>query len=474
MGDISPQLSREIVSKFSWINPDDLNEEVLFFNPASKAMYSGIIHELQAFFDLRGEQCEVLFQDLPDNRFDWQITFQYRPLQEEVVDAAYEARYGFVSAPPGVGKTMLMAGLICKIGLPTVILVPNERPFKQAYDTLRTHTTIGNVGRVGQGFKEVGDVTVMLINSLNNEVLDNPDGPVAQAFKNAQVLLVDEAHHVASDMHINAIETLGDVKFVLGFTATARRDDDRHGWLMALIGSVVAKITRAQAIDYRLSVPCSFFIEDMPAKKFGFVKNGKNVSNNTRIKGKTPYEIVYEDYVMRNQVRNLTGVNFCKQARDDAGLSSVISVRRLEHIEHLQRLDPSIVGLHGNSPERDEVFERLQSREIMCLATTLMDEATNVPSLSCVAMLAGGKSSVKLEQRIRCDRVFEGMTVSGYFAKDRGYVFMPYDHADFLSSHARKNLDLIKEICSEHPDHELFVNGQKVFCAPKKQVLRSA
>ena len=444
-----------------------MTDEVFFY--MDRIMYSGIVEAMAEFLCSIGEEVAIDYPMLPADRRNWEMKRSYRPLQKAVVEAVVEIRYGMVQAPPGVGKTNMMAGAICEIGLPgTFVVVMNERPFTQAFVTLSEHTTIPKVGRLGNGYTDIQDVTVATIQTITSALTNNPEGPVATAWKNAKVVFVDEAHHAGSDGHIEAFNELNDVYYLVGFSATPHRDDDRHDFLGALLGSIIAKITRTDAINHRLSVPLTIFIDDVPEQAYAdiFAEKQEALSKIPRVKGKkqrawTPFDIVYEKYVINNPVRNQMGLDFI-QAGVDSGLSGVLSVKRLEHIQALQALDPSIVALHGKTADRERIFGELNNQTTMKVASTLMDEAVDAPSLSLVAMLAAGTSSVKLEQRIRCDRTFEGLTVNGFFAKQRGYVLYPRDHVDFLTTQSLDTVKLLKRIADEHHEHELIINGNLI------------
>lgn len=460
-GDIAPELESQLQREFSWENPDDLNEVEYFYSYG--VMYSGIARRMRDYLEGLDYEVEFVEPVLPPRMHDWVST---RPPRSELgtrfVNEVFEGLYGFGKAPCGAGKTQAALDIICRAGLsPTFMVVPNERPFTQAYKTFTEHSTIGEIGRIGDKNKEVREVNVAMIQTLSKELANNPTGEIARAWKAAKVVLVDEQHRGGADSYLNVLDTLSDVALLCGLSATPARPDERQDFLEAVLGQRIALITRAEAIDHKLNVPLTVFVEDIPPKQYGFVVNGQNMTSNRRKKGKTPYDEVYDDYIIYNDYRNKKAIAFCREALEQ-GLSAVISVSRRAHIEELQRLDPTIVALHSQTKGRDEIFERMTTKEIMLVASTLMDEAVDVPSLSCVAMLAGGKSPVKLEQRIRCDRSFSGDTALGHFEKDRGFVWFPRDTADFLTSHANNNIKLLKEICNEHPLHEFFMNDQLV------------
>ena len=64
---------------------------------------------------------------------------------------------------------------------------------------------------------------------------------------------------------------------------------------------------------------------------------------------------------------------------------------------------PNSIWLCGKEKKefRTEVFERLDAGDIDCVISTLLDEGVNIPNLDAVIITAGGKSPVKVFQRMR-------------------------------------------------------------------------
>jgi superfamily II DNA or RNA helicase len=123
----------------------------------------------------------------------------------------------------------------------------------------------------------------------------------------------------------------------------------------------------------------------------------------------------------------------------------------------MEKLIPYGVPLYGETENRAEIIRKLRNKEIMCVITTLFDEAVDVPSLDAVAVLAGGKSKIKLKQRIRSTRAFKGTTVLGESTKKRGYVWIPHYEEKYLKDHSKKRLKELKEIVAEHKLNELVM-----------------
>jgi superfamily II DNA or RNA helicase len=335
--------------------------------------------------------------------------------------------------------------------LPTVILVQNKKPFKQVYDTLISATDIGDdVGYLDGTKKKFASVMVVSVPSLISGIKkENP--AIMKMIKECKLLIIDEAHHIASDGHINCVERFSSTVARIALTATPGRADEREMYFDAYAGPVLDRITRAEAIDNKLTVPLTFFFENMPQVNLGFTDLRKTDIRKFNAKSKTMYMKTYEEQIVFNKYRNNRIAEFVSQANDD-GLTVAVIVKLKTHAEELKAVIPYAEILMADNPDREEVFEALASKKIMCVITTLMEEASDVPSLDCVALAAGGDSWIKHEQRIRCDRIFPG--------KDRGYVYYPVDRCDFLKSHSANAVKLLSGIAHEHPSNAvIWVNG---------------
>ena len=449
-GDVTPEIESLLSSKFMWIDPDDLNNRVYFY--ADGAMYLGIVHELSRYLKDNGVKCTVEMPEVtPARDRGWEFYWEFRKRQDVMVDIAIDKRFCMLQAPPGFGKTVAMVAITARLGLPTVILTNAAEPFRQAYNTFINATNI-KPGRVGDKHMTVRDVTVCTVQTVARIFQEDPDGELATRIKSAKVVMVDECHHAAAGTFISVISEFYDPNYMLGFSATPEdREDGLQDFVNAFLGSVEFRLTYGQQIDDGTAVPISVWIETIPKRDFGYAGQ----RGLPQVVRKRQYQLVYDAYVINNEFRNRAALVFADEMLND-GHTVALIVSRVEHIVELQRLDKRVVALHAKTKNRDDIIHKLRHHEITLVATTLFDEATDIPSLGAVALLAGGKSKIKLKQRLRCTRIFDGMTAKGRYTKDRGYVWMPYDNADFLTPHSVATKRLLKDIVSEHPDNELY------------------
>lgn len=459
-------VEQELLSKFLWVNPLDLTDTIPLYLGNGIA-YGGLAKPIAEV--IRSFGCEVCIR-LPDytKQYSWEFLWEYRPLQEAAVEAPYAHRRGIVNASAGSGKTVLMAALTCKMGIPTVILVQNELPFGQVVRTLRESTTIKDIGCVGGGQETIGAVTVMMMQSAVQSIKKDPTGPIATTIRNAGALLCDECHHGVSDGYQLILSTLGKPLFILGFSATPFRGDERHELLEAYYGPSIHTISYGQAIENGILCPTTVYVRYVPKKTYPKVEIPKervyNPETNDFIEidkilqpwvekklSRDRYAMVYTDYIVNNEVRNVMGVEFARSVASSGVKTCAIIVSRISHAHNIKKLMPEahIVISSTKPAEKARVFKEFSEKRITTIITTLMNEAVDIPSLGSVALMAGGKSASLLIQRIRSTRVHPG--------KLRGYVLYPYDQCEYLASHSYACSKLLQAFVGESDKNRYII-----------------
>jgi superfamily II DNA or RNA helicase len=450
-GPVSEQIEQALQSKYVWYDPDDLTNEKLFY--ADTAMYLGVMYDMASFINEEFDMdCVVELPELDLPRHDWTFNWEYRPRQEDAVNLLIEKRFGIAHAPPGFGKTVVASAVTAKIGYRTAIIVQAEEPLNQAYHTMLRATNI-KPGRVSGEHKKLAEVTVYMVQTLSQELENNPDGEIAQWYRSAKVIIVDECHHAGASSYMTVLDAPDDPHYVIGLSATPNdREDGKQDFVHAFFGKSLFEITFGQQIEDGTACPLTVYVDYMPPRDFGFTSKRSGADWQRR----QQYTKVYDQYIINNADRNRMGVQFAREMNED-GLTVAMIVSRVEHAEVLHALMPEATIITSKTKNRDEIIYKLKRHEIKCVITTLFDEAVDVPSLGAVALLAGGKSKIKLKQRLRSTRVFDGDTVYGRYTKDRGYVWFPFDQCDFLRSHSQSNLAILKDLVSQHPDNKLVL-----------------
>lgn len=444
VGEVPDDLNKHLEHEFIWTDPLDFTNVVHIYQ--DRRVRVGAMQGLADYLTGLGCPTTIELPELPPAPFDWNYLATPRPLQPRLAEAAYKHRFGLLSAPPGVGKTAVLSRIIADLGRPAVVFTQALEPFYGAYESLQKFTDC-NVGLIGDGVSEPGDVTVCLVQTMNRRItIDGGENDFINVLQNAQVWVTDEAHNCLCARYGNLYDQAKNVHYFLGTTATPFAADDRETLLYAQMGPVIGEIKYGEAIDNGLLVPFTLYHEPaMPLKQF---------KGDPR---KFPYARVASQYLTFNKGRCQQYIDFARECVAN-GLSVAIIVSKVKHGNLFKKLMPELTEVYGPTSRkaRKQAWADLNSRKIKCVVTTLMDEATDIPSLDAVALAAGGKSKVKLIQRLRNLRIFDGETEDGWYSKERGFVYMTIDDAPYVGTHSKLNLKNLKTLAREHESNEVI------------------
>ena len=273
----------------------------------------------------------------------------------------------------------------------------------------------------------------------------------------ANDLLVHNCHHVPADTANTVSQWCKNAYYRIGVSATPWRDggDD------LLIEAVLAKrkpennINASYLIKNGYLVPTTIYF--VPMKQ---VFKGKNYHN------------VYQQAIVDNEERNKAIVTIATKMLQTKKMTTLILIQRVEHGEKIQEMlfkkipqktftitvdDPkngkptmvrvkNIEFLSGQDEalRRKAVIQAIKEKKCQILiGSTIADEGLDIPSLDCLILAGGGKSSTRAFQRIgRVLRLFKDK-ITGE-EKKRAVCFDFQDYTPMLRRHARIREKLYK------------------------------
>jgi superfamily II DNA or RNA helicase len=175
--------------------------------------------------------------------------------------------------------------------------------------------------------------------------------------------------------------------------------------LIACTGPVLTEMTNAELIDDGWSAKPIIHvheIDDVPLLSY----DGKSAMDEDYVFDDLLYQEAYDKLIVDNPNRNAVARDVALKAYHD-GKSVLIIVRRISHGRHLVagvcRAGVLGVFVSGSSSmaERSQALSLLGSGQpCIVVATNIFDEGVDVPSLDVVVLACGGKSHIKLLQRI--------------------------------------------------------------------------
>ena len=352
---------------------------------------------------------------------------ELRYYQKEAIDSAIKAGRGIIHHPTGSGKTIIMAELIAKFGLNSLVIVPNLVLLDQTYDTFFTFFKKNNVGRIGEGKWDPRKITISTAQTLWARYKEEY---VKKFLKSIDVLLSDEAHRInKNEEHLpNTFFRIGmacSSYYRFGFTATPGITDSlQRKFLEGVTGRIVHFISIDKLIDE------------------GYLSNAiilmKKMNSNLKF---SKWRDAYEKGILENEERNIAIKTFAENYAI-SGKSVLIMVDEVEnHAKILSDLIPSAVLLIGDDKkdERKKKIEQFKSKESKILISTVLSEEFDFKGLECVIIAAGKRSAKTTAQRIgRALRVEPG--------KKEAIIIDFYDNFSYLKKHSEERLQTYRDL----------------------------
>lgn len=311
---------------------------------------------------------------------------ELRDYQRQAIEQALRLERCVLQAPTGSGKTIIGAALLASLPYRAIWLTHRLDLAFQSRDVLSK--TLGEeIGLIQADIFEVHRVTVATIQTLYERVKTLPEA--RKLLRSADVLVIDEAHNVS----MNRWRRLGmwsDAYYRYGLTATPLlRHDLQNFWLIGLTGEVVPVVSTTELIDRKLLArPRVMMISNIvPALGEYFLSRVLALEQN---KKRNRLVVSLLKLGIKKNLKVLCLVNTIAHG---ASLVSLLSEEDKEKVWFLT-----------GETSRDERLKTLW--EFRCgrlqgiIATPIFDEGIDVPDCRMIILAAGGKSHLRLVQRI--------------------------------------------------------------------------
>lgn len=352
------------------------------------------------------------------NRYetDWVNMFRYLDLrvkQDEILAAIDSVDHGILDVVAGVGKTFLLAAYCLAHPRARVHVVTEGIDI---INRIHRHLSayLPNVGMVGGGHCEFGQVTVISADSLHKvaEGFDDPHSP-----RSTDVVFFDEVHKAATPSYLNEL-----IKYrrcrMYGMSANVDdRADNADKQLRSLFGEVIYTLEYPEA--ERLGLVCPVRVEWVNIERSTHPLN--NLS-----------DTAFEKWAIWNNQHRNSEFARVMQTFDDQ-VQCLVMVSKVEHAVRLKQFLPEYKLCYGseakdykkyiNSGELDsrdeppmtparraqmrEAFERGDLKKV--IATDVWSTGVDFAPLSILGR-ADGRDSRIMDTQIPCraNRIFEG------------------------------------------------------------------
>lgn len=338
---------------------------------------------------------------------------ELRYYQKEAIEKALEAKRGCLELCTGAGKSVIIYNIIKSLGLKTLILVPSLSLLDQVQKQLTHYFSARCVGVCGGGKKQTDKQIIVGTPQSVLSILDQ--------FKEIDLLINDEAHHVSSEVLRTINQALEDTYYRFYFSATAFRNDGTDLELFGVTGSTkIYQYTTQQGIkDGHITAP--LFIV-YPFKHNGMDKSVNWAEELNALTTNEKYNQLIADIVARLDDRKV-----------------LIFVERIQHGEVLEKMIPGSVFIHGGKDAsfNQSIIKALsEGRQGPVVATKIVGEGCDLISVDTLILGSVGQATSGTIQKLgRILRPSPGKEFA---------VLIDFDHKDskFLSKHykARKKI----------------------------------
>ncbi len=274
---------------------------------------------------------------------------QLTTLQDAAARAMLAHETGILSAATGFGKTVVAANIIAKRQVNTLILVHRRELMEQWKERLQTFLDLpkGAVGVIGGGKdKRTGMVDIAVIQSLNRK------GNVNEVIAEYGNIIVDECHHLSA-FSFEQVLMKATARYVLGLTATLKRQDGQEPIVTMQLGPVRMKI------DARMLSGSRGFSLTVIPRYTTFAMQPEHASN-------PGIQEIYQ-YLVRDEERNTMIFDDLLKCLDE-GRSPLLLVERTAHAEYfeqrLRNFAKNVIVLRGGMGKKEREAIRRQIAEI--------------------------------------------------------------------------------------------------------------
>lgn len=296
--------------------------------------------------------------------FTLSLSHQPYPEQIEAVEAAMRLGRASISMPTGSGKSVAMALLIQASQVRTLVVVPNLSLKEQLKASFTTW--FGSQG-------------------MQNITIENVDSPALKTANDYNMLIIDEAHHVASrTYHTLNRKAWGSIYHRYFFSATHFRSQDHELLLMQSIsGNVAYTLSYQTAVARGMIVPLEAYYVEVPTQAYD---------------GPESWAAVYSALVVNNEARNQIIVNMIESLKGD-GVPTLTLVKEIKHGEALSARTGIGFANGQDGSSRMRILEFILGETVSLVGTVgVVGEGQDTKPAEYVLMAGGGKAKTQFMQ----------------------------------------------------------------------------
>jgi superfamily II DNA or RNA helicase len=356
---------------------------------------------------------------LPLQTIDVEGNIELRPYQKKALKLIKQENQGIIWLPVNAGKTYIALEVINQLKLRTLWMTHSTNLLHQTAEKMNELLDIP-VGIIGMGYRKYQDITIGMVQTLSkySKFKDFMD----EINRSFDMVIFDECHNVGHNSYYKFLKK-ATMYYRYGLSGTPKHRNSTDVYYMkACFGDVIVKMSQRDLFDYNVSVKPQI----------------KLVKEFIPEYDTDDYNELYEHCIVNNESRNTKIAYLTEQLIKD-NKQTVIMLERIAHGEKISEL-LELLGikhrfLHGEIPlkERTEVIKEFEEGNLpVIVVTSILNEGMNIHSMDAIIVAAGGKSPVKVVQRV-------GRVLRKRVGKDTAIVYDFLDQGErTLAYHAYK------------------------------------
>jgi DNA excision repair protein ERCC-3 len=314
--------------------------------------------------------------------------------QKRCIDIYMQHGSGIIEGDTGSGKTVVGTGILCELGMTTLIMCKQIDGIQQWMDEIRLHTNIDELeekyGKKLLGvYKTKKDPFPITISTVQAFLQKNGRRWLRKHRSSFSFLLLDEVHDFGSQKYAQVVQRINPFA-ILGLTATTERRDQRHHLLFDIVGPVVAKGTARQM------PPTVYFIStgtECPTWQYR-----KNYPPHYQFK-------VILDHIVKDKDRYEVIRKFLQEDADNKRYIACIAPKRTAVAKKLHLMlsqdGYSVRYVDGSVPQRvrKEIYREMREGKIQILfAGAVLNQLVNLPRIDCLHYVTPAASKKETTQ----------------------------------------------------------------------------
>ena len=337
---------------------------------------------------------------------------------------------GVLELATGAGKTEVAIAIYQMVTIPTLFIVHRKTLGWQTVERFKQHTG-KDVGFFLDAKKELNPsgVTVATIQSIASSIHKKD---VQNLLSSTQQVFFDEAHQIAAkisggNQFVKLSELLPNAYFRWGLTATPFHKDKYSNHLLAgATGNVLYSKKSKKLIEEGYLSPAKIFVQNVKAV----------------YKCPKKWPDCYDIGIVLNKERTDLSVKWMENVPKPCFVlaTQVSHAKILTNAAKIKKIKTEMLSGADSTKRRQEVLDNLSSGQTdVLVCTTIFDEGIDFPALKSIIMCGGGKSVIKVMQRL-------GRGLRKHESKKGLIVVDFYDESSAtLKRHSKARIEVYKE-----------------------------